>query len=332
VAGCGGDTGPDIEPVANRFASQERPPRVIAAVFQSLENPFFVELGEGLAEVVEANGDRLVSMGSNWDHPTQVKQIAACLDQQVAALFLNPADWRGLQSSMRRARQQDVPCIVVDTQVENDSLVICQVVSDNVEAGRLAGRSLLKRLQQLGRSEASLAVFHIPPNKACIDRVDGFRMIIDADPRCSLVEIVDGGGRRDVSRTQMRKLLQRHKDLDAVFAVNDPIALGVIEAIESAGRQNEITIVSVDGSPEGIAAVRDGRLHSTCVQFPREIGRVAAQRFYDFEEGKIPERTIRIPLELVTPENVHAFLSVSSPASDTDRNTSSTLDRAAVKP
>jgi len=100
---------------------------------------------------------------------------------------------------------------------------------------------------------------------------------------------------------------------NAVFAVNDPSALGVISALEAAGKSTGVTVVSVVGSAQGIAAVKAGPLYSTSVQFPREIGRIAAQRFYEHLDGNSVEKYIRVPLELITAENVHAFAGKQEP-------------------
>ena len=68
-----------------------------------------------------------------------------------------------------------------------------------------------------------------------------------------------------------------------------------------------MTVVTVDGSSEGIAAIKAGKLHSTSAQFPREIGRIAARRAYDHFEGKPVEKDIKVPVELITPDNVDTF-------------------------
>jgi ribose transport system substrate-binding protein len=176
------------------------------------------------------------------------------------------------------------------------------VVSDNVEAGRLAARALHK-----ARQSANVVILHIPPNMACIDRVNGFREELAKWPKMRILEIGDGKGTTEGSRPVMRELLEKHPTLNAVFAVNDPSALGVISALDAAHRLPEVTVVSVDGSAQGIAAVKAGTLYSTSVQFPREIGRIAAQRFYEYLDGNSVEKNIKVPLELITENNVHAF-------------------------
>jgi ribose transport system substrate-binding protein len=106
----------------------------------------------------------------------------------------------------------------------------------------------------------------------------------------------------------MRDLLGRYPDLDAVFPINDPSALGAYSAIEAAGKQGQVTIVTVDGSREAAAAIKEGKIYSSSAQFPKEIGRVAAEKAYEHFAGKKVEKDIRIPVKLVTKENADEFL------------------------
>jgi ribose transport system substrate-binding protein len=276
--------------------------RRLGAVFQTLDNPFFVECNAGIQEVVTSHGDRLVTMDSQWESGRQAEHIARLLEQGVSAVFLNPVNWEDAKDSLLAAQQRGVPCVVVDAPVKDPELVLCQVASDNVEAGRLAARALRQ-----ARRSANIVILHIPANKACIDRVAGFQDELANRPQMQILEIGDGKGTAEGSRPLMQDLLRKHPTVNAVFAVNDPSALGVISALKAAGKSTDVTVVSVDGSAQGIAAVKAGTLYSTSVQFPREIGRIAAQRFYEHLDGNSVEKDIRVPLELITAENVHAF-------------------------
>ena len=276
--------------------------RLMGAVFQSLDNPFFVELNEGIKEVVAAHGDRLTTLDSQWDSLKQRDQISELIANDASVVFINPVNWEGIKSSLLEMKGKGIPGVVVDAPVNDADLVLCQVASDNVEAGRMAARALLT-VQKSGK----LVILHIPTNKACIDRVDGFRRELAEHSQIQILEVCDGKGTAEGSQPAMRGLLEKYPDLTAVFGVNDPSALGVIAAIETMGRKREMTVVSVDGSSEGIAAVKARKLYSTSAQFPREIGRIAAQRVYEHFDGNPVEKEIKVPLELITPDNVSAF-------------------------
>ncbi len=277
--------------------------RLVAVSFQTMNNPFFVDLNEGIKRVVEAHGDRLVTLDAQWNPLKQRNDIADMLAMDAAALFINPVDWEGIRGSLLKAKQKGVPCVIVDAPARDAELALCTVASDNVEAGRLAAEALAKV-----RRPAKIAILHRSVNKACIDRVAGFTEVIKKYPDMQIVAIQEGEGTIEGARPVMRDLLGRFPDLNAVFPINDPSALGAISALESAGKLGQVTVVTVDGSAEGVAAIKAGKLHSSSAQFPKEIGRIAAEQVYAHFEGKPVPKDIKVRVELVTRENADAFL------------------------
>lgn len=277
--------------------------RLFAVSFMTLNNPFFVDLNEGIKKVVEANGDRLVTLDSQRNSLKQKNDLSDILQQNPAAIFLNPVNWEGIRGSLIEAKRKNVPVIVVDTDVSDADLVLCQVISDNVGAGRLACEALGKL-----KPNAKLVILHLSVAKSCIDRVKGFKEAMAAFPEMKLLDTQEGQGSIEGGRPVMRDLLGRYPELDAVFPINDPSALGAYSAIEAAGRQGQVTIVTVDGSREAAAAIKEGKIHSSSAQFPKDIGRVAAEKAYEHLAGKPVEKDIRIPVKLVTKENADEFL------------------------
>ena len=276
--------------------------RLFGVVFQTMNNPFFVDLNDGLKEVIEAHGDKLVALDSQFNSLKQKNDISDLLLKGVSALFINPVNWEGIKGSLLQAREKGVPCIVVDAPVKDEDLVLCQVASDNLEAGRLAARALAQV-----RRPAKIVILHHSVNKACIDRVDGFKEEIAKYPDMQVLDVQEGKGTTEGGRPVMRDLLGRFPDLNAVFPINDPSALGAISALESAGKLKDVTVVTVDGSAEGVAAIKAGKLHSTSAKFPREIGKVAAQKAYEHLDGKPVEKDVKIPVELISKENADTF-------------------------
>lgn len=277
--------------------------RLFGVSFQTMNNPFFVELNEGLKAVIEAHGDRLVTLDAQWNSLKQKNDVADLLQQRPAAVFINPVNWEGVKGTLIEARRKNVPVIIVDAPVSDPELVLCQVASDNFEAGRLACEALAKV-----NPNAKIVVLHLSVNRACIDRVEGFKSEMAKHPGMKILDIQEGKGSAEGARPVMRDLLGRFPELEAAFPINDPSALGAISAIEAAGRAGQVTVVTVDGSREGALAVRAGKLHATVAQFPREIGRIAADKAYAHLEGKPVEKDIKVPVKLITRENVAEIL------------------------
>jgi ribose transport system substrate-binding protein len=277
--------------------------RLFAVSFMTFNNPFFVDLNEGIKAVVEARGDQLVTLDSQNNSLKQRNDLSDILQQNPAAVFLNPVNWEGIRGTLLEAKRKKVPVIVVDTDVSDPDLVLCQVISDNLGAGRLAAEALGQV-----KPDAKIAILHLSTAKSCIDRVTGFREGMAKFPGMTLLDTQEGKGSIEGGRPVMRDLLGRYPELDAVFPINDPSAIGAYSAIEAAGRTGQVIIVTVDGSREAAAYIRDGKIHSSSAQFPKEIGRVAAGKAYDHLEGKSVEKDIRIPVKLVTRENAAEFL------------------------
>jgi len=277
--------------------------RLFGVSFQTMNNPFFVHLNEGLKEIVEGNGDRLVTLDAQWNSLKQKNDISDLVNQGAAAIFINPVNWEGVTASLLQAKAKGIPCIIVDAPAKDQDLVLCTVASDNVEAGRLAAKALIDALPEGGE----MVILHHSINKACLDRVAGFHEVIGKKPEFKILDTQEGKGTTEGGRPIMRDLLGRFPDLKAVFAINDPSALGAISALESAGKLDQITVVSVDGSAEAAASIKAGKMLSTSAQFPLEIGKTAALKAYEFLAGKEVDKDIKIKVELVNTANVDQF-------------------------
>jgi ribose transport system substrate-binding protein len=302
LTGCGGQ--PQSTTAAARPPSgQAAASRLFGFTVQTMNNPFFIDLEQGLKSVIEAHGDRLVTLDAQFNSLKQKNDISDLLQQQPAAIFINPVNWEGVRGSLIEARRKKVPVIIVDAPVSDPELVLSQVASDNIEAGRLAAEALAKV-----NPKARVVILHHSINKACIDRVDGFKTAIAQYPEITILDTQEGKGTAEGGRPVMRDLLGRFPDIDAAFPINDPSALGAISAIESAGKLGKVTVVTVDGSREAVAVIKAGKLHSSSAQFPRQIGRAAAETIYEHLAGKPVPNDIKIPVKLITRENSDEFL------------------------
>ncbi len=277
--------------------------RLFGVSFQTMNNPFFVDLNEGIKEVVEAHGDRLVTLDAQFNSLKQKNDVSDMVLQRASGVFINPVNWKGIKGSLQQARRKDIPCIIVDAPAKDVELALATVASDNVEAGRMAARALAEV-----NPGAKIVILHLMSNKACIDRVTGFQEELAKHPDMEILAIQEGKGTKDGARPVMLDLLGRFPELDAAFPINDPSALGAVSALKSARKLGNVTIVTVDGSQDGIKAVRAGELLSTSAQFPKEIGRKSAEIMYAHLEGKTVEKDVKVRVELITKDNAESFL------------------------
>lgn len=278
--------------------------RLFITSFMTLHDPFFVALNQGITKAVEAHGDHVLFLNGEHSRQKQEKELLDALKLGPAAIFLVPATDLGASDGiLAAATQHHVPVVLVDTDLGSPDLVLCQVLTDNVQAGRLACEELASV-----NPKARIGVLSFSLSKSCVDRVEGFKAAMALHPGMTILATQDGHANRDGVRGVIHDFLAAHPDMDAIFAINDVSALEACTGIQAAGRSGKILVLGIAGSREGAQAIRDGRMLSSCAQVPAEIGRVAVEKAYDALAGRKVEKTVRVPVTLVTKANADAFL------------------------
>lgn len=260
----------------------------------TLSNPFFVSLEEGVNTLAIENGTQVISVDAQDDSAKQSNDVDDLIQQGVDVLLINPVDSAAITPAVEAANSAGIPVIMVDRATDAGEYVTL-VASDNVAGGEMAAQYIV---DQVGENASTLQLEGVPGASATNERGEGFTNV--AETSLNVLDSQTANFDRAEGLTVMENMLQGNSDVQAVFAQNDEMALGAIEAIQGAGLSNQITVVSFDGTEGGIKAVEDGSLAATIAQQPDEMGRLALQAAYDFYAGQeIPEK-IDSPLELVT--------------------------------
>jgi ribose transport system substrate-binding protein len=266
--------------------------KMLGVSFRTLNNPFYVEVNDGLKKAIEAHGDTLTTLDAQNDGPKQLRDIADLIRQNAAAIFINPVNAEELKDVLVKAK--GIPCIIVDGSVSNPELVLCTVASDNIAAGRLAAQALFAALPN-----AKVVILDQPGNKASLDCVQGFEEELKQHTGAKVLDTQNGKGTTEGGRAALEEALKRNADLNAVFATDDPSALGAISALESAGKLSGVKVVGVDGSAAAAEALKAGKLLATSAQNPQEIGRIAAEQVYNYLDMQPVEKDIKVKVELL---------------------------------
>ncbi|MFW3332809.1 substrate-binding domain-containing protein [Aerococcus viridans] len=260
----------------------------------TLSNPFFVSLEEGVNTLATENGTQVISVDAQDDSAKQSNDVDDLIQQGVDVLLINPVDSAAITPAVEAANSAGIPVIMVDRATDAGEYVTL-VASDNVAGGEMAAQYIV---DQVGENASTLQLEGVPGASATNERGEGFMNV--AETSLNVLDRQTANFDRAEGLTVMENMLQGNSDVQAVFAQNDEMALGAIEAIQGAGLSNQITVVSFDGTEGGIKAVEDGSLAATIAQKPDEMGRLALQAAYDFYAVReIPEK-IDSPLELVT--------------------------------
>lgn len=279
--------------------------RRFAVTYQTVNNPFFRELHDGLLSVIEKRGDRLELFDARFNAQEQSNQLSDMIQSGFDGIFLNPVNWKGVGRSLQRAKQAGIPVVVIDAPVQDRSLAVTTVASDNREAGRLAARALQKELPDGAR----ILAVTLSVNKACRDRVAGFREVIDALESCEVIAEQDvSKGNAEASYPAVKDLLLREPTANAIFAINDPTAFGALRALDQADRTKDVVVVAVDGCRKAAEEIQAGRMLGSTAQFADEIGQAAASAMYDHLAGKEVPEEIGVRVEWVDASNAAEFL------------------------
>ena len=265
----------------------------------TLNNPFFVTLAEGAEEAAKKLGVDLSVADAGDDVTKQVSDIEDLVNKGISVLIVNPCDSDAVTGAVEAAQAKGVRVISVDRAV-NGVEIDCQIASDNVLGAELATQYIVDTLGE-GIKVAELE--GTPGASAAIDRSAGFRNIADA--KLEVVANQTANFDRTEGMSVMENMLQAHADIQAVFAANDEMALGALEAISGAGK--DIMVVGFDATDDALEAIRAGRMAATIAQQPALIGATAVENAYNLTHGVSIPASIPVEVTLVTAENVDTY-------------------------
>jgi ribose transport system substrate-binding protein len=217
------------------------------------------------------------------------------LIKQIDVLIVNPVDGNAVVSAITAANDAGVPVITVDRAAEGGD-VVSHIASDNVAGGEMAGDFIA---EQLGEEGKVVELQGIPGTSAARDRGKGFNQSMDKYAGMEVIARQPAGFDRAEGMTVMENILQGNPEIDAVFAHNDNMALGAMEAIAAAGRSDEIMIVGFDAIDDAVEAVKEGEMAATVAQKPSLMGEMAVETAIKVANGEEVEEYTPVPLELI---------------------------------
>jgi len=281
--------------------------KTVAFTCQDLQNPFFKLMGEAVQQAAKDIGGEdvkvLIASADN-DLNKQFQQIDDFIAAGAQIIVLNAADSAGIAPAVRRAK--DAGVIVIASDVTAEGGVDATMTSDNYQAGYIVAKYIAERLNGKGNVVAIVG----DPVSASLDRKNGFDDAMSEYPNINVLsDTQNGKGRRELSMILMSDLLTAFPDIDAVWGVNDPTALGAELAIKQAKRDDEMFVVGVDGSPDAVQSMKqqDSIFAATAAQDPWYMAYHAVEVGWQIMNGNPPEqKTELIPVQLITREAVLA--------------------------
>ncbi|MBG9986363.1 substrate-binding domain-containing protein [Facklamia sp. DSM 111018] len=267
-------------------------------------NPFFVTVTEGVKDAAEELGIELIVTDAQNSPETQLTDIENILAKSPDALIIDPTDSDAIIPAVELANEAGVPVFTMDRQT-NGGEVISHIGYDAIKSGKLAGEYLV---EQLGGKGKVVELQGIMGTNVAQDRSEGFNSIISENPDMEIVSQQSANFDRAEALTVMENILTANPEINGLYAANDEMLLGAMEAIEAAGRTDEIIVIGCDGLDETLEGIKGGSINATVAEPPYFLGESILKVAYDHLEGKKIEEMVLLDNEVVTQDNVDAHL------------------------
>lgn len=262
----------------------------------TLNNPFFVTLTDGTEAAAEEEGYKIITVDAQDDPSKQLNDIEDLLQQNIDVLIVNPVDSDAIVSAVQSANDANIPVITVDRSSEGGE-VVAHIASDNISGGEMAGQFIVDKLGGEGKV---VELEGIPGASATRERGEGFHNIIDEIDGIEVVAKQTANFDRTEGLSVMENIIQGNDSIDAVFAHNDEMALGAIEALEAENMLDDVIVVGFDATDDAISAVAEGRMDATIAQLPELLGERSIIVVKQVLNGEDVEEFVPVELELVT--------------------------------
>lgn len=276
--------------------------KVFGVSYMTMNNPFYKIINNEILKVVEKNNDTLITLDPELDVDKQNEQIYKFIDQKVDGIFINPIDFEQIEPALQAAKRANIPVIIIDAPVSDESLVNCTIVSDNYDAGVQCAKDMMERLVS-----ANIVLLKHTTAKSAKERIEGFLSVIDNNEKYKVINEAECDGQLEIAMPKMQEIIEETPDIDVVMALNDPSALGALAALEK-NNKNDVMVYGIDGTPEIKALIgRNQMIVGTVAQSPIKMGQIAVENMYNILNGKKIEKNVIIPISLINKENLFKY-------------------------
>lgn len=265
----------------------------IGLVIPTMTNEFFVDLKDGAESYAAEKGINLIALDSGDDSVKEASNVEDLITKGVELVLFIPVDSDAAVSSVESLNAADIPVITMDRSASGGE-VVAHIASDNVAGGKLAGDYIV---ELLGGKGNVVELEGKVGTSAARDRSEGFNQAIEGT-EIEVVAKQTANFDKAEGLTVMENILEAHPEVQAVFAANDEMALGAMEACAAAGK-TDVYIVGFDASADAVKAVEDGTMAATVAQLPNLIAQYGIDTALQVLAGEEVEATVAVPLELV---------------------------------
>ena len=285
--------------------AQSAPKQKIAVIISTLNNPWFVVLGEtARARATELGYDATI-----FDSQNDTAKEAANFENVIAggykAILFNPTDANGSIANVLKAKAAGIPVFCIDREINSTNAATAQMLSDSYSGCVKLGQYFVKTV---GKEGEYVELLGIVGDNNTWNRSKGFHSVVDRYPGLKMVAQQSAEFDRAKGLEVMESILQAHPNIKAVFCGNDAMAMGAYQALITANKSDQVKVFGFDGADDVVKLIAEGKIAATGMQFPKTMARRSAEFADEYIRGKrdFPQK-VPVPVELVTQDNVSKY-------------------------
>src|SRR3984893_7956955 len=297
-----------LAPVSS-VSAQSAKKHKIGALTKSLANPYFLLMKQGYDYARKKLGVDVV-FGSTPKEEADVEQLnilqSWLVEGSLEGYVVTPFRATSLNSALTRVSRKNLPIINIDELIPEDAAkadgikIVARIASNNVEAGILDAQLVLSSVPK----GSDVAIIEGDPGTtSSTERVTGFTNAAK-EGGLNIIASQPANWNRKKASELATNILQGDSNLKAIFVANDDMALGVARAVQATGATGKIIVVSVDGTPDAIDALKQGLLAGTVAQYPDAMAYMAIETLVKTLNGETVPEKIYSPIKLITKDNV----------------------------
>lgn len=281
-------------------AAEKKDGYVIGLAMNTQTNPFFVDVKDGVQKAADEHGIELYITDAQDDPTIQMKDVENLITKKPDAIIIDTCDSDAIVSSIEACNEAGIPVFTMDRE-SNGGEVVSHIGYDAIKSGKLAGQFLVDTLGGKGKI---VELQGIMGTNVAQQRSEGFNSVIAENPDMEIVACQVADFDRAKGMSVMENILQANPEIDGLYAANDEMLLGALEAMDAAGRTSAIVKVGCDAIDDTLEAIKDGRVEATIAEPPFFLGKAILNTAFDYLEGKEVDAHVVLDNQLVTPDNV----------------------------
>ena len=280
----------------------------ICVIHNNADHPSIAAIVDGMDDEAQVFGAEITYFDPANDPAAQATMVDDCIARDPDVMVVNAVEPAAIVPALQRASEAGVTTMMqnANTNEEGQQYIETFVGTEAYNQGYAVGEMMSETLGGEGNVVAILG------NVGQIDvteRMRGMQAAWEAnDANFELIAEQPAEWQVDQAQTVMQDMLTRFDDIDAVFALDDPMALGALNAIEASGREGDIAVFGVNGNVEACEAIQEGRMEGTALQHSYLIGVYTVRTAYDLVQGRVVPPEVLAPTAPVTQDNIDQWM------------------------